>query len=342
MTSSSLSQWSKGSRSCVTVILIFFQQPSNPETHFNFPTTPPQGRGSALSERVPGLSSVIMFHFQLPQSQRVETHTTDYRNTALEKKERLKIIGTVNVTFGLGQTIVKWWSAQLRHHNPSMRQEKKKFIMQSLNFNEVTDLCNSLHKHTYYDTHEFNINTSALVLQFWRTFSWQQQICAAEKMSEWDSDALTLWVSFLVSVACIDEAGGRVQFVLQLYVETSCLAEGVPRSCKHRLKKCGGLIARMSKKKKKNRWYVGPLTMQLLAVSSFALTHITQPNHWNTSEQLSSAQWERAIPGTAAGADVAVNFPTILHRNHKKKKDNWSQDLQGISMAKRLKFQGVW
>lgn len=103
-----------------------------------------------------------MFHFQLPQSQRVETHTTDDRNTALEKKECLKIIGSVNVTFGLGQTIV------MGHHNEG-GDKIKKIILQSRNFIEVTDLCNRPHKHTNSDTREFNIN---LVLQFWRrTFS---------------------------------------------------------------------------------------------------------------------------------------------------------------------------
>lgn len=55
------------------------------------------------------------------------------------------------------------------------------------------------------------------------------------RASERDGDALTLWVGLLVSVACVDKAGGGVQFVLKLYVEPSRLAESVPRSCKHRV-----------------------------------------------------------------------------------------------------------
>lgn len=46
-------------------------------------------------------------------------------------------------------------------------------------------------------------------------------------------EALTLWVGLLVGVSCIDEAGGRIQFVLKLHVEPSGLTERVPSSYKH-------------------------------------------------------------------------------------------------------------
>lgn len=41
--------------------------------------------------------------------------------------------------------------------------------------------------------------------------------------------ALTLWVGLLVGVAGVDEAGGGVQFVLQLHVEPGRLTERIPR-----------------------------------------------------------------------------------------------------------------
>lgn len=44
---------------------------------------------------------------------------------------------------------------------------------------------------------------------------------------------LTLWVSLLVGVAGVDEAGGRIQFVLQLHVEPSGLTECIPSSYTH-------------------------------------------------------------------------------------------------------------
>lgn len=45
--------------------------------------------------------------------------------------------------------------------------------------------------------------------------------------------SLTLRIGLLVGVAGVDEAGGRVQFVLKLHVEPSGLTERVPRSWAH-------------------------------------------------------------------------------------------------------------
>jgi len=62
-----------------------------------------------------------------------------------------------------------------------------------------------------------------------------QQSCSASDSGGFlcvcQAASLTLWVGLLVGVAGINEAGGRVQFVLKLHVEPSGLTERAPRSC---------------------------------------------------------------------------------------------------------------
>lgn len=42
--------------------------------------------------------------------------------------------------------------------------------------------------------------------------------------------SLTVGVRFLESVPCVNKTGGTVVFVLELHVETSCLAESITSS----------------------------------------------------------------------------------------------------------------
>lgn len=60
--------------------------------------------------------------------------------------------------------------------------------------------------------------------------AWVQQTRAENGAAECESGFLTLWVSFLVGVASVDETCGRVQLVLQLHVKPSSLAECIPSS----------------------------------------------------------------------------------------------------------------
>lgn len=97
---------------------------------------------------------------------------------------------------------------------------------------------------------------------------------------------LTLWVSLLVCVAGVDEAGGRIQFVLQLHVEPSGLTECIPSSYTHTHTHATQI-----------HFLVLPNTPHFLIFTLAELdcahsidTHLAAERSKHTSEQLNSAQ----------------------------------------------------